>query len=162
MAKAAMPYGYLLKPVEAENIFATIEVALSRFSVENTSSKNAESLVTSKSDQPAKKPTLLIKDALFLKDEYQYVKIMLSDIEYIKSNGNYVEIHGNGKKKVLKETLKSIESKLPSDTFFQVHRSFIVNVSKIQSIGGASIKINEEEIPIVKEKKDLLLSMLAS
>lgn len=164
-AKSTMPYGYLLKPVEAQNIFAAIEVALARFSTENVATKsNAEPVDASLSDsnQSETKPTLLIKDALFVKDEYQYIKIILSDIEYIKSNGNYVEIHGNGKKRVLKETLKSIESKLASDTFFQVHRSYIVNVMKIQSIGSTSIKVNKEEIPIVKEKRDMLLGMLSS
>lgn len=162
-AKSTMPYGYLLKPVEAQNIYAAIEMALARFSLESNSSKHkgiASNISEINEENGLIKVPLLIKDALFIKDEYQYVKITLSDIEYIKSDGNYVEIYINGKKKVLKNTLKHMESRLPADNFFQVHRSYIVNVQKIQSISGTSIKVNNTDVPIVKERKDMLLRLI--
>ena len=146
-ASATMPYGYLLKPVEQQNIYAAIETALARFSEQ-------------KMEKEEKKDTLLIKDALFIKDEYQYVKIKLTEIDFIKSDGNYIEVHQNGKKRVIKETLKNIQSKLPDDKFFQIHRSYLVNVEKVESIGGNFIKLGDTELPIVKEKRDLLLELL--
>jgi|GEM_PF-224608 len=162
-ATSTMPYGYLLKPVAQQSIYAAIETALARFSQENrTPAQKEATLSVSKSfdEKEEEKPSLLIKDALFIKDEYQYVKIILSEIDYIKSDGNYIEIHSQGKKKVLKETLKNMETKLPADIFFQTHRSYLVNVEKIESIGGNSIKVNNEELPIVKERRDALLAYL--
>ena len=162
-ATSTMPYGYLLKPVAQQSVYAAIETALARFSQENkTPAQKEATLSVSKSfdEKEEEKPSLLIKDALFIKDEYQYVKIILSEIDYIKSDGNYIEIHSQGKKKVLKETLKNMEAKLPTDIFFQTHRSYLVNVEKIESIGGNSIKINNEELPIVKERRDALLAYL--
>ncbi|KYG72297.1 LytTR family two component transcriptional regulator [Roseivirga ehrenbergii] len=162
-ATSTMPYGYLLKPVAQQSVYAAIETALARFSQENkTPAQKEATLSVSKSfdEKEEEKPSLLIKDALFIKDEYQYVKIILSEIDYIKSDGNYIEIHSQGKKKVLKETLKNMETKLPADIFFQTHRSYLVNVEKIESIGGNSIKVNNEELPIVKERRDALLAYL--
>lgn len=162
-ATSTMPYGYLLKPVAQQSVYAAIETALARFSQENrTPAQKEATLSVSKSfdEREEEKPSLLIKDALFIKDEYQYVKIILSEIDYIKSDGNYIEIHSQGKKKVLKETLKNMETKLPADIFFQTHRSYLVNVEKIESIGGNSIKVNNEELPIVKERRDALLAYL--
>tara|TARA_A100000171_G_scaffold31425_1_gene29776 strand:- start:1907 stop:2680 length:774 start_codon:yes stop_codon:yes gene_type:complete len=162
-ATSTMPYGYLLKPVAQQSVYAAIETALARFSQENrTPAQKEATLSVSKAldEKEEEKPSLLIKDALFIKDEYQYVKIILSEIDYIKSDGNYIEIHSQGKKKVLKETLKNMETKLPADIFFQIHRSYLVNVEKIESIGGNSIKVNNEELPIVKERRDALLAYL--
>ena len=162
-ATSTMPYGYLLKPVAQQSVYAAIETALARFSQENkTPAQKEATLSVSKSfdEKEEEKPSLLIKDALFIKDEYQYVKIILSEIDYIKSDGNYIEIHSQGKKKVLKETLKNMETKLPADIFFQTHRSYLVNIEKIESIGGNSIKVNNEELPIVKERRDALLAYL--
>lgn len=162
-ATSTMPYGYLLKPVAQQSVYAAIETALARFSQENkTPAQKEATLSVSKSfdEKEEEKPSLLIKDALFIKDEYQYVKIILSEIDYIKSDGNYIEIHSQGKKKVLKETLKNMETKLPADIFFQTHRSYLVNVEKIERIGGNSIKVNNEELPIVKERRDALLAYL--
>lgn len=148
-ATATMPYGYLLKPLEAQNLYAAIETALARFSHENNGKNQVEEA-----------PALAIKDALFIKDEYQYVKITLSDIDYIKADGNYIEIHSKGNKKVLKETLKNMETKLPSEDFFQAHRSYLINVHRIESISGNSVKVGATEIPIVKQKRDELLNLL--
>ncbi|MGW8123545.1 LytR/AlgR family response regulator transcription factor [Roseivirga echinicomitans] len=165
-ATATMPYGYVLKPVAQQAVYAAIETALARFSQENRTPARREATLavnnTLGEKEEVEKPSLLIKDALFIKDEYQYVKIILSEIDYIKSDGNYIEIHSQGKKKVLKETLKNMEAKLPTDIFFQIHRSYLVNVEKIESIGGNSIKVNNEELPIVKERRDALLAYLPS
>ncbi len=151
-ATATMPYGYLLKPLEAQNLYAAIETALARFSHENSAQDSSNS--------EQENQALAIKDALFVKDEYQYVKIILSDIDYIKSDGNYIEIYSMGSKKVLKETLKNMETKLPKSDFFQAHRSYLINVQKIDSITGNSVRVGTTEVPIVKQKRDELLKLL--
>ncbi len=151
-ATATMPYGYLLKPLEAQNLYAAIETALARFSHENAT----KPIPNGNQENRA----LAIKDALFIKDEYQYVKIVLSDIDYIKSDGNYVEIFSREAKRVLKETLKNMEAKLPQGDFFQAHRSYLINVNKIESITGNSVKVGGTELPIVKHKRDELLNLL--
>lgn len=160
-AASTIPYGYILKPVEQQNIFAAITTALAKFSSEQKiKDDSGTSEEDSKEEEQNRNDAMIIKDALFIKDEYQYVKINLEEIDFIKSDGNYVELHGDGRKKVIKETLKKIEAKLTENIFFQVHRSYVVNIRKIESIGGAHIIVNGSEIPIVKQRKDALLSLL--
>ena len=152
-AATSVPYGFILKPVQQQNIFAAITTALAKFSHEKQQEQFKDTVGTiEKIDESESHAPLIIKD--------EYVKITLSDVDYIKSDGNYIELHGNGRKKVIKETLKNIESKLNQNIFFQVHRSYVVNIRKIDSIGSAHIKVNGEEIPIVKQRKDLLLELL--
>ena len=162
-AVATLPYGYLVKPLKYHDIFAAIVTALAKFAEEKKSPATENSLDNPSSQSHTNsgdKTSLRIKDILFVKDEYQYVKITLTDIDYIKSDGNYVEIHCGDKMKVIKETLKNIEAKLDAFSFFQVHRSYIVNIRKIERIGGNSLLVNRMEIPIIKQKKDELLQLL--
>jgi two-component system LytT family response regulator len=56
------------------------------------------------------------------------------DIDLIKAAGNYVEIHSHGKKFLTRETMNGIESRLPAETFLRIHRSTIVNTSRIQEM----------------------------
>jgi DNA-binding LytR/AlgR family response regulator len=74
-------------------------------------------------------------DHLFVKSEYKLVRIELCDIKYIESQHEYVKIHLiNSKPVMTKLSMKSIEEELPSDRFMRVHRSFIVNLSRIQVV----------------------------
>ncbi len=147
-ATLTAPYGYLLKPVEQQNVHAAIETALNRFAQE----KEQHLELTDKK-------VSLLSDAFFLKDEYQYVKISMASIDFIKSSGNYVEVYMDTGKKVFKDTLKNLESHLSKDTFFQTHRSYLVNMQKIESISGSHVVVNGVEVPIVKQRKDLLLQL---
>ena len=72
---------------------------------------------------------------LFVKSEYKLVRIDFDDIKYIESMHEYISINLAGSKPVMTlMSMKSIEEKLPSDRFLRVHRSFIVNLSKISVI----------------------------
>lgn len=102
----------------------------------------------------------IVDDVLFVKQERQFVKIKLSDIDFIKSRGNYVEIHSGSNERIIKETLKKIQSRLDDNFFFQVHRSYIVNLKKIESVGGNNILVGFTEIPIIKKRKEELLQLL--
>jgi len=74
-------------------------------------------------------------DHLFVKSEYKLIRIELADIKYIESQHEYIKIHLiNSKPVMTKLSMKSVEEQLPSDRFMRVHRSYIVNLSKIQVV----------------------------
>ncbi len=132
-------YGYLMKPVEKQNLHASIEVAVHKY----------ESL---KKDEPktGSNPNVVINDSLFIKDEYYYSKIKLEDIQFIKSDDNYLQIFTNEKKHMVRGALKDFQLRLPKDNFLQVHRSYIINILAVSGLGANFLKINEETIPISK------------
>jgi len=85
---------------------------------------------------------------IFVKSDYQMVKINLKDILYIEGLDDYIKIHMVQKSVLTLMTLKTISQKLPPKEFLRVHRSYIVSVSKIENISKSKIKIMEREIPI--------------
>jgi DNA-binding LytR/AlgR family response regulator len=75
------------------------------------------------------------KDFLFIKSEYKILRINFDDIKYIEAMSEYIRIHLISSKPVMTQlSMKSIEEQLPDDRFMRVHRSFIVNLSKISVI----------------------------
>ena len=86
---------------------------------------------------------------LFVKSEYQVIKINLDDIRYIEALDDYIKIYTTSGRPILTlMTLKAMVERLPTDRFARVHRSFIVSVKKIESVRNRRIKIGENEIPI--------------
>jgi len=92
---------------------------------------------------------------MFVKSEYKLVRIDFDDIKYIESMHEYININLAGTKPVKSlMSLKSIEEQLPSDRFLRVHRSFIVNLSKISMIDRNRIIFDEKiYIPIGEQYK---------
>ena len=84
---------------------------------------------------------------LFVKDGNRLTRVDLTTVLFIKSAGNYAELHFIDKKVLTLMTLKELEQKLPS-VFQRVHRSCIVNVSKIDSISNGELVIHEHELPV--------------
>ncbi len=97
---------------------------------------------------------------LFVKVDYSVVKVALNEILYIEGLDNYLNIHfDNGKKLLVRMSMKGISEKLPADEFIRVHRSFIVPFSKVISVRNKIIHLDKKEIPIGTNYVDEVLSM---
>jgi DNA-binding LytR/AlgR family response regulator len=96
------------------------------------------------------------KEFLFLKSEYKIRRINFNDILYIEGLKDYIKVYlSNEPKPILSlSTLKAVESKLPENQFMRVHRSFIVNLNKIQTIDRSRIVYGETYIPVSDQFKD--------
>lgn len=92
---------------------------------------------------------------LMLKADYGVVKVVLPDILFIEGLDNYLKIHlQNQSPVVVRLTLKALMEKLNDKEFIRVHRSYIVPLSRIESIKQKIISIAGEEIPIGKNYED--------
>lgn len=114
----------------------------------------AQKLFELKQRQPETLQTT--QDCLFVKSEYKLVRIMLSDIKYIESANEYIQIHLiNDAPVSTLIRLKVIEEQLPKDKFMRVHRSFIVNLDKVKVIDRNRIVFdNKVHIPIGDQYKE--------
>lgn len=99
---------------------------------------------------------------IFLKVEYQWVRISLKDITYIESLKDYVKVHLEDSQKALMSliSLKALEEKLPSSKFMRVHRSFIVSLDKISAISKNSIFIDKIEITVGEQYKEAFKTLV--
>jgi DNA-binding LytR/AlgR family response regulator len=100
--------------------------------------------------------------SIFIKVDYQLMKINLKEIELIEGLDDYIRIYVKPKPVLALMTLKSIQEKLPSQEFVRVHRSYIVPVSKIESFGRNKVKINGREIPIGSSYGDVYQQLLTT
>jgi DNA-binding LytR/AlgR family response regulator len=93
---------------------------------------------------------------LFLKSDYKIKRISFKFILYVEGMKEYVKVYTmHSDKPVLSLTsLKNMEIKLPADKFMRVHRSFIVNLEKIETIDRSRIVFGKKYIPIGNQYKD--------
>ncbi|MCL3780152.1 response regulator transcription factor [Prolixibacteraceae bacterium JC049] len=83
-------------------------------------------------------------------------RLVIDDILYLEGCGDYVKIHQTDDSYLVHDTMKNLLEKLPSD-FFRLHRSFIVNMNKIEFVEGNTVQIAGEKIPIgISYKNELL------
>lgn len=99
-------------------------------------------------------------DYLFIKVDGKLVKIAYDEILYVEAVQNYVSVHTRDKKYLTYLTLHSLEEFLPADLFIKTHKSYLVAVSKIDSIDGACILIGNHVIPISRSLRDEVMEKL--
>jgi DNA-binding LytR/AlgR family response regulator len=85
---------------------------------------------------------------IFLKSDYQIVKVSLDEIQYIEGMDDYVKIFTNDKMVLSNITMKDMLKKLPASNFIRVHRSYIVPLKRIESVRNKRIKLGEKMIPV--------------
>jgi DNA-binding LytR/AlgR family response regulator len=93
---------------------------------------------------------------LFLKSDYKIRRINFNDILYIEGLKDYIKVYlQNEHNPILSlSTLKAVETKLPESKFMRVHRSFIVNLGRIQTIDRSRIVFGDRYIPVSDQYKD--------
>ena len=97
---------------------------------------------------------------IFVKSNLKFVKIKFDEILYVEAMADYVIIHIEGKKHIIHSTMKGIDKKLAQDNFVRVHRSYLVNLKKVNSVERNTIIIGEKSIPIgASYKADFMLKI---
>ena len=145
---------YLLKPFNYVEFLRAANKALAYAELRQ---KPAES------NPVAAAPAEAEDEYLFLKVEYQLVRVPLQDILYIEGLKDYVKVHlQSAPKPILSLTsLKALEEKLPAKRFMRIHRSFIVALDKINSITRQSVQIGNVNIPVSDQYKDQFSKFLS-
>jgi len=100
------------------------------------------------------------KDHFFIKVDHKLVKLMNDQILYIESMGDYVRFVTEDKKLVTLNTMKNLEERMDSGQFVKVHRSYIVNINKIDDLQGNQIYIRKHEVPIGKAYREEIMKRL--
>lgn len=97
---------------------------------------------------------------IYVKADSKIVRLQLSNILFVEALSDYVIINTPEKKLIVHSTMKGMESKLPSSDFIRVHRSYIVNVNKIDTIEDTTIIMPNKNIPIGASYKGRFMERL--
>ncbi len=135
---------YLLKPISYKVFMESAMRAKKHFELVRSAGDAAEPVL--KTDE----------NYLFLKADYQLHRVDYADILYFEGLKDYIKLHLESENKpiVFNATMKSIETKLPSDKFMRVHRSYIVNLDKVKTIERYRIIFGHERVPISNQYKE--------
>lgn len=150
-AKSTRPHAFISKPIKKLDLQRAIELTLSRMQEEKQKKSGAESI----SEKP-----FVLGDSIFVKDHEKMVRIVISDILYVEAERNYCRIYAKSKEYLLVMTLKDLDRKLPAQHFIRIHRSYIINISKIDEIGNTYAVVSRKTIPMSKGYRDELLKRL--
>ena len=138
--KHTEPSGYIVKPFNEKTLKSNIELALYKNKIQKQSiSSNEEN------------------NSFFVKNKGELIKIELDNILYIEAFDNYCNLFTSSQKHLISHTLKSVEEKLPQHKFIRVHRSYVINVSKIKSLQDGYIFIEKHKVPMSASNKDELM-----
>ncbi len=137
------PNGYLMKPYQEPTLLTTITIALTNFLENETNTVNTDSAI-------------ITDDSIFIKDRLMKIKLNIKNIEFVKSDGNYLEIRLANKTHIVRSKLSDFKQYLPDHLFFQSHQRYLINISKIDAIGKDYIQVNQQDIPLsTKYKKNI-------
>ncbi len=141
---------YLLKPISYDEFLAAGNRALQW--AELNSRKQEPGLTTSGQDH------------IIVKSEYKLVQIPIKDILYIEGLKDYVKIYTEGAEKSIMTliSMKALERSLPANKFMRVHRSYIVNLSKIKIIERNRIVFGKTSIPVSESYKQVFADYISS
>jgi len=130
---------YLLKPISFERFLKAVN-------------KVYDQLISSQ--------TPVVQDYLFVKTSLKLEKIRFNDMRFIEGIENYVAIYTSDGKIITHTTLRTILQKLPPERFVQVHKSYLVNIDKIDSIEGNLLGIGKSKIPLSRTYKEAALEII--
>jgi DNA-binding LytR/AlgR family response regulator len=105
-------------------------------------------------------PATVNIDHIFIKTEGKLVRLNNDDILYIESMGDYVKFVTADKKYITHNTIKNLEDKVNRDSFMKVHRSYIINIAKIDDIRENDLYIKGNEIPVSKAHRGEVMKRL--
>lgn len=127
---------YLLKPIDLPDFERAVNKAKEWFVTKSNVKSN--------------------KDFLFIKSEYKIIRVNFSDISYIQGMGAYIKIHVVNSKPIMSLfSLKMIEAQLPPHRFMRVHKSYIVNLDKVNVVERGEIYYDDGTvIPVSPQFKD--------
>ncbi len=134
--KETRPLGYIVKPFTENGLRSNIEIAWNNY-------KNEEEYFTFSANN-------------------ELYKIKQSQILYLKAFDNYCYVVTSEKEYLVPKTLKFLASQLNTEKFTKTHRSYFVNLLKIDALRADSLVINNVEIPVSNSKKLHLKQLIKS
>lgn len=100
-------------------------------------------------------------DHIFIKSNLKKLKIFTSKIKWIEAFGDYVKVVTEDDSNLVLSTMKAFESDLPKEKFVRVHKSYIINIDKVERFNSKFAEIGSTKIPLSRHKKEDLVKALS-
>ncbi|WP_366183181.1 LytTR family DNA-binding domain-containing protein [Flavobacterium ovatum] len=133
---------YLQKPIAIDRFNASVKRAVDQYLYKNDN----------KDDDG---------EHIFIKSNLKKLKIFTSKIKWIEAFGDYVRVVTEDDSNLVLSTMKSFEADLPGNRFVRVHKSYIINIDKVERFNSKFAEIGPTKIPLSRNKKEDLVKALS-
>jgi len=141
---------YLVKPITFNRFFKAVSKAKDYHQLKERSTQHTTSTNTDTAGY------------FFIKCDYKYERIYFSEVLFVEAMQNYVTIHTTKGKYITLLYMKNVEQQLNQNDFIRVHKSFLVSISKIESIENNEIIIGQHRIPISRNCKEEVIEKVVN
>jgi DNA-binding LytR/AlgR family response regulator len=136
---------YLLKPIPFDRFLKAVAKVLHQPAAASTSSKQ----------------DVVPENYVYFKVDKKMIKTKMADVLYIESIKDYVKVKTPEREIVTQQKISYLEESLPREQFLRIHRSFIVNLEKIDAYSATDVEIGKHSIPIGRNYKNDVMKILA-
>jgi len=137
---------YLMKPVTFERFFKAVNKYFASNSNQTVSLEKENGF-----DDHA---------FIYVKENKKIIKIYIREIHFIEGLNEYIRIHTDTRRVVVKSSLQAIEKKLPSEQFIRVHKSYIVSIPRIRAFNSTTIELENAKVRIGRNYKNQVFNAL--
>lgn len=130
---------YLLKPVSAKRFDTAIKKAQ-----RNTSALNRQTK----------------EEHIFVRSNFRKVRVDYSDIKWVEALGDYVKLITEKKNILVLTSMKAFEQKLPENRFLRIHKSYIINLDRVENFNTTAVQVCGKQMPLSRKRKSRLLDAL--
>lgn len=135
---------YLQKPVDKKRFDVAVQKAIDIHKLKNDKDYNPDD------------------NYIMIKSNLKKHKLFLDTVKYIQACGDYIKVFTDSDRYTVLSTMKAFEDKLPTEQFLRIHKSYIVNLYRVENYTSKIVTIGEEEMPLSRNRKNNLEKALAS
>jgi two-component system, response regulator PdtaR len=164
-AKHTFPAAYIPKPYNLTSLRISIEMALNNFALRSSattlpvleSDGDGSKSYSEDRESPSRDSILKVDDHIFVKNNYRFVKITLGDILYMEADNNHTVIQTNDQKLAIRQSLSAILERLAVPHLIRTHRSYAVNLDRVDSFNDYEIRVGKHDVPLGRNYKEAFL-----
>ncbi|WP_281755964.1 LytR/AlgR family response regulator transcription factor [Neptunitalea chrysea] len=133
---------YLHKPVKKERFDLAVKKAIAQYELKNNKGFTDDD------------------EHIFVKSNLKKRKVYLGTIKWVEALGDYIKLVTDEANIVVLSTMKSFDDELPKDRFLRIHKSYIVNLERVQNFNSKNVEIEGSQLPLSRNKKVALTQAL--
>jgi DNA-binding LytR/AlgR family response regulator len=154
-ARETKPHAFLIKPFTHANLLAAIDLALFNFS----SATTPERIQRSHGPLPSSAEfQFLINQSLFIRENGKYKKLLTDSILFVGAAGSYIEIQTDQQRHTLAQNLSTFFRKTPLPNIVRIHRSYAVNIGKVDSFEESCVYVGNHKLPLSEQYRSEFLT----
>lgn len=151
-AKETRPYAFITKPIRSLDLQRAVELTISRMADDHQG--------TGPEQEPSEATPVVLSDRIFVRHKDRMVRIALADILYLEADRNYCHLYTANQQFTLTTSLRTLEDRLPSAQFLRVHRSFLVNLLRVDEVAEQRLLVGGKTVALGYAYRDELLKRI--